>query len=255
MIKNSELIIERKNIKNYTIKEKSFNEELNKDEILIKLNKFGLTSNNVTYVILGESYKYFDVFPSKDKEEAKLNVWGLATIIKSNNDKLLENEQIYGYFPCQKYYKLTPSHVNDEYFMVKRSQLPADYKVYNQYFRSSKDFQNSNDENTQNMMLLYRPLFWTSFFIDDYLNFNNFFGTRKVLISSASSKTAFCLAHLLKGKIQVHGVTSKKNYQFVKGLGLYDNVILYENFDNEYIDDKDFIYINISGIFIEFMKR
>ena len=46
-------------------------------------------------------------------------------------------------------------------------------------------------------MLIYRPLFTTSFFIYDYLEVNSFFGADTVLISSASSKTSFCLAYLI----------------------------------------------------------
>ena len=45
---------------------------------------------------------------------------------------------------------------------------------------------------------LFRPLFTTSFLIDDFLADNAFFGARNVILSSASSKTAygtaFCLA-------------------------------------------------------------
>ena len=52
-----------------------------------------------------------------------------------------------------------------------------------------------------------------------------------VLLSSASSKTAFGLAHLLhtqrKG-IKVIGLTSAANIAFVKSLGCYDEVVTYD---------------------------
>ena len=36
-----------------------------------------------------------------------------------------------------------------------------------------------------------------SFLVDDFLAENEFFGAKRVMLSSASSKTAFGLAHLL----------------------------------------------------------
>ena len=44
---------------------------------------------------------------------------------------------------------------------------------------------------------LLRPLFMLSFLVDDFLAENEFYGARRVMLSSASSKTAFGLAHLL----------------------------------------------------------
>ena len=45
--------------------------------------------------------------------------------------------------------------------------------------------------------MLLRPLFLTSFLIDDFLADNHFFGARRVVFSSASSKTAYGTAFML----------------------------------------------------------
>jgi hypothetical protein len=70
-----------------------------------------------------------------------------------------------------------------------------------------------------------------SFLVDDFLAENDFFGASAVLLSSASSKTAFGLAHLLhtqrKG-IRVIGLTSAGNTDFVRLLGCYDEVVTYD---------------------------
>jgi uncharacterized protein DUF2855 len=49
-------------------------------------------------------------------------------------------------------------------------------------------------------------------------------------LSSASSKTAFGLAHLLhtRGNIKVIGLTSASNVAFVQSLGCYDEVVTYD---------------------------
>jgi len=50
-----------------------------------------------------------------------------------------------------------------------------------------------------------------------------------VMLSSASSKTAFGLAHLLHARgIHVIGLTSAGNTAFVRSLGCYDEVVTYD---------------------------
>ena len=45
--------------------------------------------------------------------------------------------------------------------------------------------------------ILFFPLFFTSFLIDDFLADEDFFGADTIVISSASSKTAIIAAYLL----------------------------------------------------------
>jgi len=71
-----------------------------------------------------------------------------------------------------------------------------------------------------------------SFLVDDFLGENEFYGARGVMLSSASSKTAFGLAHLLhtqRRDIRVIGLTSATNVDFVKSLGCYDEVVTYDD--------------------------
>ena len=78
---------------------------------------------------------------------------------------------------------------------------------------------------------LLRPLFMLSFLVDDFLAENEFFGANSVMLSSASSKTAYGLAHLLHARrdgIKVIGLTSAPNVAFVESLGCYDEVVTYD---------------------------
>ena len=70
--------------------------------------------------------------------------------------------------------------------------------VYNAYTRVSgnPDFEGKQGD----YQALLRPLFMLSFMVDDFLGENEFFGAKSVLLSSASSKTAFGLAHLLHAR-------------------------------------------------------
>jgi hypothetical protein len=69
---------------------------------------------------------------------------------------------------------------------------------------------------------LLRPLFITSWLIDDFLADNDFFGARVMLLSSASSKTAYGTAFQLAQRdgIEVVGLTSPGNVAFCESPGL-----------------------------------
>jgi hypothetical protein len=103
-------------------------------------------------------------------------------------------------------------------------------------------------------ILLFRPLWLTSFLLDDFLAENRNFGaTQGVVLSSASSKTAFCLAFLLKKFSRVKevvGLTSAANADFVKGLGFYDKVILYSDLASsnaKSLFPGSYVYVDLSG--------
>jgi hypothetical protein len=70
-----------------------------------------------------------------------------------------------------------------------------------------------------------------SFLVDDFLADQDFFGARSVILSSASSKTAFGLAWLLhthRKPVRLIGLTSGNNAEFVRSLGCYDEIVTYD---------------------------
>src|SRR5262249_10543369 len=99
--------------------------------------------------------------------------------------------------------------------------------VYNHYSRITGDPAFAGRQG--DLQALLRPLFMLSFLVDDFLAENDDFGARSVLLSSASSKTAFGLAHVLHSRgCKVIGLTSASNAGFVGSLGCYDEVVTYD---------------------------
>ena len=78
-----------------------------------------------------------------------------------------------------------------------------------------------------------RPLFITSFLLADFLEDNSFFGARRVVISSGSSKTAYGTAWCLKDdpRVELVALTSPSNRIFVEQLGVYAKVLAYDEFE------------------------
>jgi hypothetical protein len=102
--------------------------------------------------------------------------------------------------------------------------------IYNRYALAPKA-----DADLEARLALFRPLFATGFLIDDWLAEQGFFGARRAVLTSASSKTAFSLAAVMARRTdrpRIVGLTSARNEAFVKSLGVYDEVVLYDAIDS-----------------------
>src|SRR5262249_24748444 len=154
----------------------------------------------------------------------RVPVWGFATVLESRSPGAKAGERVYGYLPMSNTFKLKLGRranggVPDE--SAHRAGLAA---VYNRYLFTAEDPLYTAD--TEALQALFRPLFVTSLLIDDFLADAGFFGARQVVFSSASAKTAYAAAQLLKarGGVTVVGLTSAGNAGFARSLGFYDQV-------------------------------
>jgi hypothetical protein len=196
-------------------------------EAVIRVDRFALTANNITYGVAGDMIGYWKFFPAP-AGFGRIPVWGIGTVTSSGHPELAEGTRIYGYLPISSELKVKPERVTARGFndaSAHRAALPV---VYNQYSTVSAD--NGFDPARHNEAMVYRPLFTTSYVLDDYLAGNAFFEAGTVILGSASSKTAIGLAFMLKrrGGVRVIGLTSAANRGFVEGTGLYDAAITYD---------------------------
>ncbi|KAF8636936.1 hypothetical protein AX17_003187 [Amanita inopinata Kibby_2008] len=241
------------------------------NHVLIKVDRFGFSTNNITYQTLAEHphFRYFDFHPVVETETASpkthglIPVWGFGTVVKSSHAKIEAGERVYGYFAMAKYLLLLVSSaaVNRYSFYVSRPHLPSDRRPYNQVIRCSTDPQYIPNPSYEDLTMLYRPLFWTSYWCEDWLFCSRYrAGASSILISSASSKTAFTLAYLIqkrikKGEIEkytkVFGLTSKKNFDFTRGLNLYHEVLTYDSFASSPVfsgkANERWIYVDLAA--------
>jgi hypothetical protein len=198
-------------------------------EVLVRIDKFALTANNVSYALSGDMIGYWKFFPAEEPWGI-VPVWGFGDVEQSNNPSIAVGERIYGFVPMASHVVLKPDHVTDGGFTdsaAHRAALPA---IYNSYQRTSGGTSAYKALEDQRCVLF--PLFSTSFLLYDYLVDNAFFGAEQVLVSSASSKTGLGLCNLLsrhgEGRPRVVGLTSPRNLEFVRSLGACDCVLCYD---------------------------
>lgn len=219
-------------------------------EVVFRLRRFALTFNNVTYATFGEVLRYWDFFPAGETPNGEgwglLPVWGYADVVESKADGIEPGQRFYGYWPTATHVKLCPGKVGDHSFRddaAHRADLP---EIYNWYQRTDDD--RFHDARTEPLQAIFRPLFVTAFCLADFLAENDFFGAESLVISSASSKTAYATAFCIRqhSKISMIGLTSSGNQKFVDKLGLYDTVMPYEEVRSLDVGTRT-LYIDIAG--------
>lgn len=217
-------------------------------QVVVRVAEFALTANNITYGVAGDTIGYWQFFPGEG-EWGCIPVWGFGVVEQSTLTEVPVGARVYGYFPMATHVCLEPQNVQQHGFSdgaSHRAELPP---IYNQYLFTDADPLYQADREAEQM--LYRPLFTTSFLLDDYLEDNDFFNADTIILTSASSKTSLGLAHLLhsrgEGRPRVVGLTSAGNVGFVEGLGCYDDVLAYENIDQLPITDSALVDMAGSG--------
>jgi len=225
-------------------------------QVRVGIARFALTSNNITYAAMGEAMQYWRFFPVAGPDGSdwgRIPVWGFGTVLESRHPDVPVGERLYGYFPMADVVDLAPAKVSATAFFDGAPHRAELHSVYNQYLRCATDpFYTADSEDVQ---ALLRPLFITSWLIDDFLADNDFFGATAdasrpalLLLSSASSKTAYGTAFQLaqRAGVEVVGLTSPGNVAFCESLGCYHRVLTYEQLGQ--IDaDAPSIYVDFAG--------
>jgi hypothetical protein len=222
-------------------------------QIRVAVDRFAFTSNNVTYAAFGDAMHYWDFFPTAQPDKGIVPVWGFSHVVQSCHPGIAVGERLYGYYPMAEQLVLQPQRLSTQGFSDGAPHRAALHAVYNQYLRCAADpFYTAESEDVQ---ALLRPLFITSWLIDDFLVDNTFFGATAdpqrpatMLLSSASSKTAYGTAFMLSQRegIEVVGLTSAANVAFCESLGCYHRVLTYEQLE-KLAADTPCIYIDFAG--------
>ena len=214
-------------------------------EVVFRVDRFAVTANNVTYAVFGAAMKYWNFFPTDDLDWGIVPVWGFGDVVESRCEGVEVGERFYGYFPMASHVVVQPAKVTAVGMfdgVAHRQELHA---VYNNYVRVSSDPSYSKELEAEQMLL--RPLFTTSFLIDDFLADNKMFGAHTIVLSSASSKTAYGAAFCLNQRetVRVVGLTSDRNRAFTEGLGCYDQVLTYDEIGSLPIVPT--VYVDMAG--------
>ena len=206
--------------------------ELADGEVLVKVDRFAFTANNVTYGVVGERIGYWKFFPVADDGWGIIPVWGFGDVVESKCEGISAGERLYGYWPMASHLVMTPAKISETRLFdgaAHRQDLPP---VYNSYARVGNEAHYDPAMDDERMTLF--PLYATSFCLYDFFKDNDWFGAAQIIIPSASSKTAIGTAYAIRtddAPPAMIGLTSVRNKAAVEALKLYDSVLTYDEID------------------------
>jgi Protein of unknown function (DUF2855) len=213
-------------------------------QVLLRVDSFGLTANNITYAVMGEAMSYWDFFPAEDGW-GRVPMWGFAEVEASEADGVEVGTRVYGYLSPSSHLLVRAASVNGNGFTDASPHRAALPSAYHRYLVSSGDpFYSADSEDVQ---MLLRPLFFTSFLIDDQLADEGLIERGPIMISSASSKTAIAAVFLLAQRdgVELIGLTSAANKEFVEDLDIYARTATYDEIGS--LDSGPATYVDIAG--------
>lgn len=218
--------------------------ELGPGQLRLKIERFALTSNNISYAAAGDMLKYWEFFPAGEGR-GRIPAMGFGDVLESRHESVSEGTRVFGFFPMSTELVVDAEGTGNRFVdaVAHRSEHAPAYRGYDNV---ASDPMYSAD--SENQIILFRGLFMTSFLVDDFVADNDHFGSKRLLISSASSKTSIALAHCAKarGHSRVVGFTSAGNRDFTEKLGCYDDVLLYD--DIESIDaSTPSVFVDMAG--------
>ncbi len=211
-------------------------------QVLLRTERVGMTANNVTYAVFGDAMHYWDFFPAP-APYGRVPLWGFCVVEASTVPDVLVGTRLYGYLPTSSHLVVEPTKVDARGFRdasAHRQHLPS---PYNGFTTTTAD--PAYDADREDLQVLYRPLFMTSFVLADFLTDNDLFGGTSVVLSSASSKTSYGAAFLLQGKARTVGLTSPGNLEFTRSLGCYDEVLTYDEADSLTVVPT--VFVDVAG--------
>ena len=218
--------------------------DLEPGQVRLRVDRFAITANNITYAVFGDMLGYWDFFPTADPSFGRVPAMGWATVIESRADAISLGRRFYGWYPMSSHVVFAPTATNDG-FRDDGAHRKAHAPVYRAYVATDADpMYPEVDHGTHGLAdgedrhALLRGLFLTGFLAEEFFadgggSGSEYFGAARVIVLSASSKTAIGFAQRahLRGGIEVVGVTSPGNVEMVEQLGYYDRVVTYDAID------------------------
>ena len=199
-------------------------------QVRLRIERFAVTANTVTYATTGDVLGYWDFFPTGEPGWGCVPAMGWAEVVESQHPEVPVGGRYYGWYPMARYVDMTVTPTKDG-LRDDGLHRAAHAPVYRAYVATDRDPLYEAGTDAEDRHALLRGLFLTGWLAEDYFADNDWFGARRVLVVSASSKTAIGFAHCADARagIEVIGVTSSRNHAFTHGLGCYAEVVTYDD--------------------------
>jgi hypothetical protein len=219
---------------------------LRRGQVRFRIERFAMTANNVTYAVIGDMLGYWGFFPTKEGW-GRVPAMGWGEVVDSAHPDIAAGTRSYGWFPMSQYVDMAVSSTSDG-LRDEGEHRAGHAAVYRSYTATDRDPFYQAGADAEDRHALLRGLFLTAFLADDFLGEKGYYGAARLIVLSASSKTAIGLAQRAskRGLAEVVGVTSRANLDFVRSLDWYDRVAAYDEVDSIPVDG-DAVSVDMAG--------
>ena len=84
-------------------------------EVLLAIDRFAMTANNVSYALSGEMIGYWKFFPVAEPW-GLVPVWGFADVVESRCPEVPVGDRVWGFLPMASHLVVRPAAVSDRSF-------------------------------------------------------------------------------------------------------------------------------------------
>lgn len=232
--------------------------ELPEGQIRLRIDRFAVTANNVSYAGAGDLLGYWDFFPSSDPSTwGRVPAVGYGEIVESRNPDLPVGGRYHGWFPMAETIDVRATATGDG-FRDDGAHRQMHAPIYRSYTRTDLDPFHDDSPDGEDRHALLRVLVLTGFLADEFFADSGgstadgaapYFGAAQAIVLSASSKTAigFSQRAARRDGLAVVGLTSARNADFARSLGCYDSIVTYEDLVDSGIALVDSVLIDMAG--------
>lgn len=199
--------------------------EAEESTIVLAIERFAIATNNLAYVLLGDDVlRSWDAFPASSPTRGRVPVWGIARVEVADPAVVAVGTRLSGYLPMATRVGVHAEPVSAGLLTTdepRAALLPT--------YRRLDVVDDDQDDATADVATVLLPIYSAAALLsDDLLRAD----AQSVLVSSASSRTALGLSRLLRIRgVPVTGLTSERHRAAVEKVGVYDDVLTYDQVD------------------------
>lgn len=204
--------------------------------VLLRIERFVLTSNNLTYARNGRELGYWDPFPARDPEWGRVPAWGAARVVEGDPGLAVPGELFTGFLPMATHVLVQAEPRQNG----MRATAPERADMYPLY----RDLTRIDDTVGDAELAVMAGVAPTAAHLADDLNERS---PAQVVFSSATSRTALTTAVVLReAGTRTIGLTAATRTETAARSDAFDAVLSYDDIaDLPAVADT--VYVDIAG--------
>lgn len=193
------------------------------DALVLEVLRFSLATNNLGYVMLGDVLRSWDAYPSPTPGWGRVPVWGAARVLAAPPGVADVGTVVTGYLPMATHTALRATAVPEGVLAVDQPRA-AMLPIYRRLTTAPPELAQW-DERQIDVDTVLLAVFPFAALLSRELQ-----QADRVVVSSASSRSAAALARLLSvAGTTVTGLTSARHRDAVESFGVYEDVLTYDD--------------------------